>query len=115
MQLDSSTPSELSYLLLLRPLVVVLSFFGCTGALFGLGLGKASVVDQFVLTDWTVGSFGGLFADPLLEVSFGCVLTLSVAVLYVIAIDIGPSGSMERFCTSFSNKLQGKMRQFCKP
>lgn len=92
MKADSSTPSELSYLLLLRPPVVVLGFFGCVGALAGLGLGKANVVDQLVLTDWTNGSFGAFAGDFLLNVSFGWVPTLSVAVLYVMAMEIGPSG-----------------------
>ena len=59
----SSTPCESSYLLLLRPPFVVIGFFGCAGALVGLGFGKAKVVDQLVLTDWKLGLFGELFAD----------------------------------------------------
>lgn len=97
MTAGNGTPSKISYLLLLRPPVVVFGFFGCAGALVGLGLGKDNLVDQLVLTDWIFGSFGDFFVDPLLDVSFGGVPALSVAVLYVMAMEIGPSGSIERF------------------
>ena len=105
---ERNTTREPSYLLLLRPLFVVIGCFGCAGAFAGLGLAKANVVDQLVLTEWKFASFGEVFTAPMLDVSFGWVLTLSVALLYVIAMEIGPSGSMERFYMASASSRKGK-------
>ena len=89
--------------------MVVMGCFGCAGTLAGLDSGKANVVDQPVLTDWKFDLFGGFSADPILDVSFGWLLTLSVALLYVIAIEIGPSASIDMFYMTSALDCKGKL------